>query len=114
MVTCEICGEAPGRLLCPSCGRRVCPRHMDRGRCTICRQATCRICRVNLSVTYCMVCGRLGCADCLVQVDNVRRVCRDCLPRVQASRWPSRGAVRLYSLGARRLTYRILGAILRG
>ncbi len=108
MVTCEICNEAPGRLICPTCGRRVCPLHFTGDRCTICREATCRICRSNLALTHCMICGRLACSDCLVQVDNVRRVCRDCLPLARARRWPGPGEVRLYSLGARRLTYRIL------
>jgi hypothetical protein len=29
----------------------------------------------------CIYCGRLGCDVCLVQVDNVRRACRECLDR---------------------------------
>lgn len=63
------------------CGRSVCSIHFNEGRglCCVCVDALCSFCNTRLSVARCIYCGRLGCDSCLVQVDNVRRVCRDCL-----------------------------------
>lgn len=36
------------------------------------------VCGRKPSIGYCISCGRLGCDDCLIQVDNVRRICIDC------------------------------------
>ncbi|MEB3846726.1 MAG: hypothetical protein GSR74_01970 [Desulfurococcales archaeon] len=80
---CEICNTKPAVAQCRLCGRQVCEDHIDdQGICTICREALCQICGQRLAIGYCIICGRLGCDQCLVQVDSVRRVCRDCLRRL--------------------------------
>lgn len=78
-MACEICGS-PAAARCPLCGRAVCERHMDRsGMCAVCKEALCEICGERLSVARCVSCGRLGCDSCLTQIDNVRRICAECL-----------------------------------
>lgn len=50
--------------------------------CLVCKNTLCEICGRGFAVGYCMYCGRVGCEECLVQVDPVRYVCRDCLARL--------------------------------
>jgi len=85
---CEVCWDKPAAYVCPVCGRSVCEYDYVResNRCLICEEAICSICGKHLAIGYCGVCGRLGCDDCLVQIDNVRRVCRDCLVRLGRER----------------------------
>ncbi|MCE4618990.1 MAG: hypothetical protein F7C37_06070 [Desulfurococcales archaeon] len=75
---CEICGENPATQECTVCGRYVCNKHISNGICSICKETLCMICGRKPSIGYCISCGRLGCDDCLIQVDNVRRICIDC------------------------------------
>jgi hypothetical protein len=79
---CSFCG-VNAIFECPLCGRIVCERHYNatRGLCTGCIEALCDFCNKSLSIARCIYCGRLGCDVCLVQVDNVRRACRECLDR---------------------------------
>ncbi|MCE4624433.1 MAG: hypothetical protein F7C35_01025 [Desulfurococcales archaeon] len=81
--TCEVCLENPGEYRCKVCGRIVCRQHYnpETGTCTFCEELKCQICGKRPSLGYCLVCGRLGCDLCLIQVDNVRRVCRECLEK---------------------------------
>ena len=75
---CELCGS-PGLGRCRSCGRLACSTHMgEGGLCVVCLDAQCRICKASLSVGRCSVCLRLVCVDCSIQLDPVRRVCREC------------------------------------
>ncbi len=81
---CSICWEKPARYECKICHRKVCEDHYDpeTGLCSLCKATLCEICGRRLSVGYCSVCGRLGCSECLVQIDNVRRVCKGCLAKL--------------------------------
>lgn len=86
---CEICGEKPAVATCRICGRHVCSGHISEdGVCSVCMETLCSICGRRLSIGYCVICGRIGCDQCLIQVDNVRRVCVDC-PRKLAPRGES-------------------------
>ncbi|MDM7275793.1 MAG: hypothetical protein P3X22_006750 [Thermoprotei archaeon] len=100
--TCELCGS-PASSVCSLCGRLVCPDHYGRdGVCSACLSALCSFCGVRLSIAKCVYCGRLGCESCLVQVDNVRRACRDCLLNVEVKvEEARRGLERLRSIVAR-------------
>jgi len=77
---CSFCGER-ARFKCPLCGRLVCSTHYDpsRGLCIGCVEALCELCNGSLSIARCIYCGRLGCDRCLVQLDNVRRACKECI-----------------------------------
>ncbi|MEB3774068.1 MAG: hypothetical protein GSR86_03980 [Desulfurococcales archaeon] len=112
MVVCEVCREYPAKATCRLCGRRVCIAHVTgEGLCTICSRSLCQLCGRRLSVTHCMICGRLACSDCLVQVDNVRRICVECARRMgveRARRWPGRAVILEYTRGARLLSIRYL------
>ncbi len=84
MVTlCQVCEEARARYSCPKCGRRVCISHynISLGVCSVCSEALCSFCKANLAISRCMLCGKLGCNECLIQVDNVRRVCIQCIDK---------------------------------
>ena len=102
--------EYPAKAICRMCGRHVCIAHMTGdGLCTICSKSTCQVCKRRLSLTHCMACGRLACSDCLVQVDNVRRICIECVRRLgveRARRLPGKDMVIKYSRGARTLSIR--------
>ncbi|MEB3765132.1 MAG: hypothetical protein GSR77_03075 [Desulfurococcales archaeon] len=78
---CEICNQNPATHTCKHCKRKVCTKHYNKQTetCSICTQALCQICGKKLSIGYCITCGRLGCIDCLKQIDNVRRICIECL-----------------------------------
>ena len=107
MRRCSFCGS-DAVLECPLCGRPVCRGHYDatRGLCAGCVEALCEFCGVRLSIARCIYCGRLGCDACLVQVDNVRRACRECLDgRASRLEEARRGLEAL-----RRLTYRVFRA----
>lgn len=80
---CEVCESAAAEHRCRMCGREVCSRHFasESGLCAVCANLLCSFCRSSLSTSYCLVCGKLGCSDCLVQVDPVRYVCRECFAR---------------------------------
>lgn len=66
-------------MKCPGCGREVCVEHQVNGLCLVCSQTQCAICGEKPAIGYCVLCGRLGCDECLVQIDNVRRVCIECI-----------------------------------
>ena len=80
---CELCGK-PGVAKCRMCGRTVCSEHYDEKSrlCKVCSMSLCEVCGRRVAIGRCVLCGRLGCEDCLVQVDNVRRICRECLVKV--------------------------------
>lgn len=63
------------------CGRFVCRDHFNvpRGLCVVCIDSLCEFCGSRPSIARCIYCGKLGCTECLVQIDNVRRACRDCV-----------------------------------
>lgn len=78
---CELCGN-PGFIRCRSCGRIVCSSHIgDKGLCVACLDALCRICGTSLSVGRCNSCLRLVCINCSIQLDPVRRICRECMAK---------------------------------
>jgi len=79
---CEICGLKPASNKCKICGRNVCRDHIKDDICTICRETLCTICNKRPSIGYCSICGRLACDECLVQIDNVRRICVECLAKL--------------------------------
>lgn len=78
-----------------------------KGICSICASSLCQICSERLALTFCPVCGRLVCYEDSVQLDNVRRVCRDCYMKGYrtARDLPSEGK---YIEGALRLARRVL------
>jgi hypothetical protein len=100
---CEVCGEAEATHTCRLCGRKVCDKHFDSktGLCAICSGALCEICHEKLAVTFCPSCGRLVCYDDSVQIDEVRRVCKECYakgfrgPNVQLEAPYIGGAIKL-------------------
>ena len=111
MTICHICNEYPAKGRCSKCGRPVCSRHAaGNGLCIICNEALCRICRSELSITHCISCGRLGCHKCLIQLDNVRRVCIECVRRgnIIEVLEERRKGIWKYASGARRLTENII------
>jgi hypothetical protein len=87
-VLCEICWENPATVTCPSCGRKVCPQHYNpkTGKCILCTETTCQICGKNLAIGSCAICGKLGCSECLIQIDNVRRICKLCAEKIGLER----------------------------
>ncbi len=96
---CELCWrrEAVGR--CRICGRMVCGECLGKdGVCEACRSSLCQICGSKLAIGSCSVCGRLVCEDCSIQIDPVRRVCRECYSRgLKPASQPSR-ALALFTL----------------
>ncbi|MCD6488318.1 MAG: hypothetical protein J7K21_03740, partial [Desulfurococcales archaeon] len=80
---CEICGLEPTRYQCRLCGRHVCKKDydIDTGLCSICVMTRCEICRKYPAIGYCIICGRIGCEDCLIQINPVSYICRDCRRR---------------------------------
>ena len=44
----------------------------------VCRESLCMVCGERLSVARCDSCRRLVCIECSIQIDPVRRVCREC------------------------------------
>jgi len=104
---CSYCGDKVV-VRCSLCGRSVCSIHYDQVRslCVGCIEALCELCRSNLSIARCIYCGKLGCDECLKQLDNVRRACKECIARrvlkVEEAR---RGLVRLADL-----TYKLIRA----
>ena len=105
---CEICHIREARYVCRLCGRRVCEEHFDKEKdlCVICSSSLCELCGVRLAVTYCPVCGRLICYEDSVQVDNVRRVCRECYAKGLTK--PSPQNKDAYLSGAVRLAKRLI------
>lgn len=78
---CELCG-GPGAGRCKSCDRLVCSVHSgEGGLCVVCLDAQCSICRTSLSVGRCVACLRLVCVECSIQLDPVRRICKECWVR---------------------------------
>ena len=75
---CEVCGSRAAVASCRLCGRLYCGLHGSGGRCVACSSALCSLCGSRLSVGYCPSCGRLVCTECSIQLDPVRRVCREC------------------------------------
>lgn len=94
---CEVCGENPAVSECKLCGRRVCENHISNGVCSVCEETLCAICGERLAIGYCISCGRLGCDECLIQVDNVRRICVECAEQGIGSQ-ASRLDIRMLSL----------------
>ena len=95
------------------CGRLVCDDHYDvrTGLCAACSSALCELCGERLAVTFCPSCGRLVCYEDSVQIDNVRRVCRECYAKgVTARSLRDRKVVEAYTSGALRLTKRVFSA----
>jgi hypothetical protein len=118
---CEICGRrAVAR--CKICGRLVCEEHYDkkRGICVICAQSLCEICGKRLAVGRCVFCKRLVCDKCSVQLDNVRRICVECLyKRFNGDLNLARRAIREKSYykipkGPRLVTIKILEDVKKG
>ena len=117
MTLCELCHHKEARHRCRLCGRLVCEDHYDAktGLCAACGAALCELCGERLAVTFCPSCGRLVCYEDSVQVDNVRRVCRECYARgVTAQALRSGKLVGAYTSGAVRLTRRVLGGVAIG
>ncbi len=81
MERCDLCGS-PVSGRCRLCSRPACIFHLgEDGLCAACREALCMLCRERLSVARCDSCRRLVCVECSVQVDPVRRLCRECAAR---------------------------------
>ena len=113
MALCEICRAKEARHRCRLCGRLVCEDHYDArtGLCAACGSALCELCGERLAVTFCPSCGRLVCYEDSVQVDNVRRVCRECYAKgVTARALGDSKLVGLYTSGAVRLAKRVFMA----
>ncbi|MGC9210194.1 MAG: hypothetical protein ACP5FT_02885 [Acidilobus sp.] len=108
MNLCEVCNLRPALHVCRICGRRVCEEHYDesRGICVICASSLCEICKERLAITFCPVCGRLICYEDSVQVDNVRRVCRECFDK--GFRGPVMTQARTFVGGPVRLARRVV------
>lgn len=64
------------------------------------------VCGERLSVARCDSCRRLVCTECSMQIDPVRRVCKECLA---SGAWKKRKAKLLRS--AARLALRILEGV---
>lgn len=79
-IACNYC-DNPSMGYCRHCGRPVCGKHLRGGSCIVCEIALCNVCKKRLSVTKCIVCGTLACTGCLVELDNVRRICKTCASR---------------------------------
>ncbi len=109
MDLCEICHVNEAAYTCRLCKRRVCREHFDetKGLCKVCSASLCQICGARLAITFCPVCGRLVCYEDSVQVDNVRRVCRECFQK--GLRWPfGPSGAEVYVSGAVRLARRVV------
>ncbi len=78
---CEVCNEKPAKYLCKMCNRYVCEDHYDRKKelCLVCLETLCDICRNSLAVGRCCKCGRKVCHNCLIELDEVHRLCYYCL-----------------------------------
>jgi hypothetical protein len=98
---CELCGERRAKGECRVCGRLACEEHLAGGLCYACREALCSICSERLSLGRCSICSRLVCWECSVQVDPVRRVCKECLAAGLRSSPRRQGAARMARLAAR-------------
>lgn len=98
---CEICEASEAVYKCRLCGREVCERHFnkEKGICTICEGSLCELCHQRPSITFCPICGRLVCYEDSVQLDEVRRVCKECYAKGLANSYSKGFKINLTYVG---------------